>query len=96
MRLTVLAAAFVAFAGFGDVPTSISRLPGYAVRVMLRKRELRGDLVRAHIRRSQDITLYEGALRTADGSAVRNGLLMIVMALVVAGSSVAALLHLLH
>ena len=89
-------AAFVAFAGFGDVPTSISRLPGYAVRVMLRKRELRGDLARAHIRRSQDIALYEGALRTANGCAVRNGLLMIVMALVVAGLSVAALLHLLH
>jgi hypothetical protein len=86
-------AAFVAFAGFGDVPHGIFALPGYAVRVLLRKHELRGDLERARIKRSQDIALYEGALRTADSAAVRNGLLMIVLALVVAGVAVAAALH---
>ena len=89
-------AAFVAFAGFGDVPPGMLAQPGYAVRVLLRKRELRGDMARARVRRAQDLALYEGALRTADDAAVRNGLLMIVMALVLGGLSVAALVHLLH
>ena len=88
-------AAYAAFAGFGDAPAGVFAQPGYALRVILRKRELRGDLARARVRRTQDIALYEGALRTADDSAVRNGFLMMVALLIVAGASLAAMLHLL-
>ncbi len=88
-------AAYAAFAGFGDAPAGVFAQPGYAVRVILRKRELHGDLARARVRRTQDIALYEGALRTADDAAVRNGILMMVALLIVVGASVAALLHLL-
>jgi len=88
-------AAFVAFGGFGDVPPGAFRLPGYAVRVLLRKRVLRGDLARARVQRSQDVALYEESLRTADDAAVRNGIVMILLALVAAGASAVALARLL-
>ena len=89
-------AAFVAFAGFGDSPAGLLGTPGYAVRVLLRKRELRGDLARARLRHSHDVGLYEASLRTSDDVAVRNGLVLMAMLLVLAGLFVATAVHLLH
>lgn len=92
-RVSDTHAAFVAFAGFGDAPASLLGAPAYAVRVILRKRELRGDLARARVRRSQDVSLYEASMRTADDAAVRNGLVVMAVLLVLAGLLVAAALH---
>ncbi|HSO34187.1 MAG TPA: hypothetical protein VLT33_16745 [Labilithrix sp.] len=89
-------AAFVAFAGFGDAPAGILGTPGYAVRVILRKRELRADLARARVRRSQDVSLYEASLRTSDDGAVRNGLVLMAALLVLAGLFVAVGVHFLR
>jgi hypothetical protein len=69
-------AALVAFAGFGDPPPGIFGAPGYALRVILRRRTLRADLARARLRRSHDVLLYEASLRTADDDAVRMGLVV--------------------
>ena len=87
-------AAYAAFAGFGDPPATVLAQPGYALRVVLRKRELRGDLARARISRTQDVALYEGALCTADDAAVRNGILMMVALLIVVAAAVAVAVHL--
>jgi len=67
-------AAFVAFAGFGDVPAGIFGTPAYAWRVMRRRRALKADLARARLRRSPDVGLYEASLRVADRGALRTGL----------------------
>jgi hypothetical protein len=86
--------ALVAFAGFGDPPDSIFGSPSYALRVILRRRSLRGDLERARRRKSPDVGLYEASLRAADDSAVRNGLVLmsvvtvLVMMLVLAATQV--------
>jgi len=69
-------AALVAFSGFGDPPTSVFGTPAYAARVFMRRRTLRRDLKLARLRHSHDVGLYEASLRTADGGAVRNGLLV--------------------
>jgi hypothetical protein len=70
-------AALVAFAGFGEPPASLWKTPAYALRVARRKRSLRADLVNARARRSNDVGIYEASLRSADDSAVRNGVIMI-------------------
>ena len=54
---------------------------------------LRADLARARVRRSQDVSLYEASMRTADDAAVRNGLVVMAVLLVLAGLLVAAALH---
>jgi hypothetical protein len=72
-------AALVAFAGFGDAPSSLWKTPAYALRVIARRRSLRADLERARARRSHDVGLYEASLRTADDAAVRNGIVLFVM-----------------
>jgi hypothetical protein len=69
-------AALVAFSGFGDPPAGVSGMPGYAARVILRRRALRRDLELARLRNSHDVGLYEAALRTADDGAVRIGLIV--------------------
>ncbi len=69
-------AALVAFSGFGDPPTSVWGTPGYALRVIARRRTLRRDLKLARLRHSHDVGLYEASLRTADDGAVRNGVLV--------------------
>jgi hypothetical protein len=69
-------AALVAFSGFGDPPAGVCGMPGYAARVIMRRRALRRDLELARRRQSHDVGLYEAALRTADDGAVRNGLIV--------------------
>lgn len=71
--------ALVAFAGFGDPPTSIFGAPSYALRVILRRRALRRDLERARRRKSADVGLYEASLRAADDGAIRSGLILITI-----------------
>jgi hypothetical protein len=70
-------AAMLAFAGFAAPPSTIWGTPGYAARVMLRRRTLRIDLALARKRRSADVGLYEAALRAADDAAVRNGVIFL-------------------
>lgn len=72
-------AAILAFAGYGTRPASVVGMPGYAFRVLARKRVLRGDLARARLRSSPDVGLYEAALRATDEGAVRTGLLVASM-----------------
>lgn len=72
-------AALVAFSGFGDAPVSVWGMPGYAARVIMRRRALRRDLELARLHHSHDVGLYEAALRTADDGAVRKGLIMIAV-----------------
>lgn len=83
-------AAFVAFAGFGDPPSGILGTPGYALRVILRRRALRSDLALARRRRSPDVGLYEASLRMADKGALRTGMalwaIMVVLCVVVVGA----------
>lgn len=67
-------AALIAFAGFGEPPETIWGAPAYALRVVLRRRALRGNLELARRHRSADVGLYEASLRAADDAAVRNGL----------------------
>ena len=69
-------AALVAFAGFGDPPASVWATPAYALRVSLRRRDLRRDLALARRRHSPDVGLYEASLRSADDAAVRNGIIV--------------------
>jgi hypothetical protein len=69
-------AALVAFAGFGDPPASVWRTPAYALRVILRRRDLGRDLALARRRNSPDVGLYEASLRTSDDAAVRNGIIV--------------------
>jgi hypothetical protein len=69
-------AALVAFAGFGDPPARVWGTPAYALRVMMRRRDLRRDLTLARRRHSPDVGLYEASLRTADDGAVRNGMIV--------------------
>lgn len=71
--------ALVAFAGFGDAPSTLWSTPAYALRVIVRRRALRADLARARLRRSHDVGLYEASLRTADDAAVRKGVLVAVL-----------------
>lgn len=71
-------AALVAFAGYGDPPTTLWGAPAYAMRVFERRRVLRATLHRARALRSQDVALYEAALRAADPTAVRRGVLLMV------------------
>jgi hypothetical protein len=66
-------AALVAFAGFGEPPSTIWGAPAYALRVHLRRRALRSGLKLARQRRSADIGLYEASLRAADDAAVSHG-----------------------
>lgn len=66
-------AAIVAFAGFGDPPADIFSTPGYALRVVVRRHALRTDLERARLHRSQDVALYQAALRLPDEGAIRMG-----------------------
>ena len=68
-------AAIVAFANFGEAPTSLWGAPAYALRVRARKRILLRDLAVARQHRSHDVGLYEASLRTADDVAVRNGII---------------------
>jgi len=68
--------ALLAFAGFGDPPTSVFGTPAYAARVFARRRVLRRDLELARLRHSHDIDFYEASLRTADDGAVRKGVLL--------------------
>lgn len=76
--------AIVAFSGFGDPPARILAMPGYAIRVMRRKRVLKAELARAKQRSSHDVGLYEAALRAADDAAIRSGFIVMAMALVLA------------
>ena len=69
-------AALVAFAGFGDPPASVWGTPAYALRVIMRRRDLRRDLALARRRHSPDVGLYEASLRTSDDAAVRNGIIV--------------------
>jgi len=71
--------ALVAFSGFGVPPVSVFGAPAYAARVILRRRTLRRELELARRRHSQDVGLYEASLRTADDTAVRNGILVTVV-----------------
>lgn len=87
-------AAFVAFAGFGDPPSSLWGAPAYALRVIVRRRSLRGDLALARRRRSADVGLYEASLRSADDAAVRSGITLTVGLLVIATALVAATVYL--
>ena len=66
-------AAIVAFAGYGDPPSSFWATPEYAFRVRVRRRELRRDLASAIGRRSPDVSLYQAAIDVADRSAERTG-----------------------
>ena len=83
-------AAFVAFAGFGDPPSAILGTPRYALRVILRRRSLRADLALARRRRSPDVGLYEASLRAADEGAMRTGLalwaIMLLLAVLLGGA----------
>lgn len=65
--------AFVTF-GFGPPPDSPWAAPGYALRVLSRRKTLMRELAIARRRRSPDVAVYEAALRTADERAVRLGL----------------------
>lgn len=87
-------AALVAFAGFGDPPFAILGTPRYALRVILRRRSLRADLALARRRRSPDVGLYEASLRTADDGALRTGMALWAIMLVVAVLLVGAAVHL--
>ena len=86
-------AAIVRFSGFGDPPARILAMPGYAMRVMRRKRILKEELARAKTRGSHDVGLYEAALRAADDGAVRSGVIVMIMALVLALLLVATMIQ---
>ena len=87
-------AALVAFAGFGDPPRSVWTTPAYAVRVAMRKRSLRADLVSARSRRSHDVGIYEASLRSADDRAVRNGFILMATFAAIAALLVVAVVRL--
>lgn len=72
----------VAFAGFGLPPESLGATPSYALRVIIRKIQLRDDLRIARLRRIKDVSLYEAALASADESAVTKGLAVIATTLI--------------
>ncbi len=55
-------------------PTASWGAPAYAVRVLLRRYELRSELELLRRRRSPDVSLYEAALEAHDAKAYRNGL----------------------
>lgn len=86
-------AALVAFAGFGDAPAGLFSYPGYALRVLRRRRVLKRDLEGARHRRSQDVGLYEASLRTADDRAVRKGLVLLATLIFMATGAALALVH---
>jgi len=67
----------VAFAGFGIRPEKLSETPGYALRVLARRRVLRAGLEVARARRPRDVDLYQAALAAADDEAVRKGLVLL-------------------
>lgn len=74
----------VAFAGYGIAPTELSKAPGYAFRVMVRRLTLRSDLKIARMRRlpQREIDLYEAALRCADEGVVTKGIAVVVSGIV--------------
>lgn len=78
----------IAFAGFGLPPEKLGDTPAYALRVITRKWALRDDLRIARLRRIQDVSLYEAALRCADESAVTRGLALIAVSVIGALSAV--------
>jgi hypothetical protein len=69
---------FAAFAGFGDPPRSLFEAPGYAFRVLVRRRVLVRELEHARKHRRADVALYEQALKSADHSAIRRGYAVVV------------------
>ena len=87
-------AALVAFAGFGAPPAGILGTPAYALRVTMRRRSLNADLARARLCRSQDVSLYEASLRTADDGAVRTGVVLAASMITLGFLLVAGVLHL--
>jgi hypothetical protein len=74
--------ALVAFAGFGQPPSSLWSTPSYALRVFVRRGVLRRELAIAKRHCKHDVGHYEAALRAADAGAVRRGVLVIVAELV--------------
>ena len=82
----------VAFAGYGIAPEQLSKMPGYALRVMARRSTLRADLKIARMRRlpQREIDLYEAAIRCADEGVVTKGIAVVVSSIVGLVGAVAA------
>jgi hypothetical protein len=86
----------VAFAGFGEPPTSVWSSPAYALHVMRRKRKLSEQLAIARLHHSPDVPVYEAALRTADEAAARRGLVAAAGIAVLVVMTVTALYEIIH
>lgn len=70
-------------AAFGDPPTQLWQSPGYAVRVILRKRELQAERAALRAPTPGDLALYDAALKSEDARAVSAGLVIIGVALAI-------------
>ena len=80
--------ALAQLAGFGAPPTSVFGTPAYALRVLVRRRVLAGNLERARRYHTHDATVFEEALSSANDSAVSTGLaLLLTLAALLAGAA---------
>jgi len=70
-------------AAFGDPPTQVWQSPGYAVRVILRKRELQAERAALRAPTPGDLALYDAALKSEDARAVSAGLVIIGVGLAI-------------
>jgi hypothetical protein len=70
-------------AAFGDPPTQIWQTPGYAIRVILRKRELQAEREERKTRAPAEVPLYDAALKSEDARGVSAGLVIIGVAVAI-------------
>lgn len=79
----------LAFSGFGPPPKELLYMPAYAIRVLIRSRELRRLLAIAREQRASDVSLYEASLRMADTRTVVAGFAVMAWALIMSGIGIA-------